>query len=310
MRIVAEKPGRVDKLLADTLPQYSRSALAKLFDKGLVVLDGRIVPAGHKVREGAVIDADISPLEQEQQVVELPILYEDDDVMVIDKPTGIISHARGRYWYEPSVASFVRWKLTGGEKLKGTVIPNDIHIPDDLVTKSYPMPENITENSDRMGIVHRLDRATSGVMICAKNDNALTFLQKQFSNRTVIKKYSAVLDGIPKCDEAVIDAPIERNPKKPSTFRIGPNGKSSQTHYIVIRKGTNRALVEFTPKTGRTHQLRIHAAYIKCSIHGDDLYGKKDGRLLLHAHSLEITLPGGERRTFTSEIPQEFYNAL
>jgi 23S rRNA-/tRNA-specific pseudouridylate synthase len=138
----------------------------------------------------------------------------------------------------------------------------------------------------------------------------LLFLQKQFSSRTVTKTYIAVLDGIPDKDEAIIDAPIERNPKKPSMFRVGPNGKIAQTYYKVLEKSESRCLVEFTPKTGRTHQLRVHALYIKCPILGDDFYGVAEKRLYLHAHSLVITLPNGDKKLFTSPLPKEFKRAL
>ena len=300
----------MDKIVADALPQYSRAALHKLFATDHILLDGMTVRPGHKVREGAVIEVDLSLLEQDQQVVELPILYEDDDVVVIDKPAGIISHARGRYWYEPSVASFLRYHtLKGDGKVKGTIIPNATHTPDNLVTKSYPLNMSNNDN-DRAGIVHRLDRATSGVMICAKNDDVLSYLQKQFSARTVVKTYIAVLDGIPAEPEALIDAPIERNPKKPSMFRVGPNGKSSQTYYKILKQSDKRCLVEFTPKTGRTHQIRVHAVYIKCPILGDDFYGVAEKRLYLHAHTLTITPPNGKVKTFTSSLPKEFEDAI
>lgn len=311
MRIETTERGRIDKLVADALPQYSRAALHKLFATGHITLDGMSdIRPGHKVREGAVIEVDLSLLEQDQQVVELPILYEDDDVVVIDKPIGIISHSRGRYWYEPSVASFLRYHLLDTKKHPGTVIENALHTPAHLVTKSYPLNEDTSNGNDRAGIVHRLDRATSGVMICAKNDAALVCLQKQFAGRSVTKTYIAVLDGVPAQSEAVIDAPIERNPKKPSMFRVGPNGKTAQTHYRVIRENGARSLVEFTPKTGRTHQLRVHALYIKCPILGDDFYGTAEKRLYLHAHTLAIQLPSGENKVFTAPLPREFEDAV
>lgn len=277
MEIIVEEPGRIDKIIAKSLPQYSRAALVKLFDIGNIELDGIKVRPGHKARIGARITIDLSPLQQEQQIVELPVIYEDEDVIVIDKPAGIISHARGRYWYEPSVASFVRSKVANA-------------------------------TGDRAGIVHRLDRATSGIMICAKNEPTTTFLQKQFSDRTVQKTYIAILEKTPKEMEAVIDAPIERNPKKPSTFRVGANGKAAQTHYKVIKQfGDGSCLVGMTPKTGRTHQLRIHAQFIGCPIVGDPLYGNTQAdRLMLHAHSLTLRIPKSGEVTFLSPLPKEF----
>src|SRR5690606_18021646 len=143
--------------------------------------------------------------------IDLSILYEDDNVLIINKPEGIISHSRGRYWNEPSVASFVRQK-TGQE-------------------------------GDRSGIVHRLDRATSGIMICVKNSDVMALLQKQFSQRKVKKTYIAIVSGHMKLPEAMIDMPIERNPKAPSTFRVGSNGKAAQTKYQVIESRARHDIV-------------------------------------------------------------------
>ena len=161
-------------------------------------------------------------------------------------------------------------------------------------------------DTNRPGIVHRLDRATSGILIGAKNDEAGSLLGKQFSTRKVKKTYHAVVDGTPKEPKAVIDLPIERNPKAPSTFRVGPNGKLATTEYEVIKSSSKYSMVSLKPTTGRTHQLRVHMAYLNTPIHGDTIYGKQADRLYLHAKSLEITLPGGERRIFEAPVPLEF----
>jgi len=267
---------RFDKAVADAFPQYSRAYLARLIDAHVVLVNGKAGKAGMKLREGdkVVVTVDLS---QEQTIkdIDLPILYEDQDVLVINKPAGVISHSRGRYWYEPSVASFVRQKTN----LEG----------------------------DRSGIVHRLDRATSGVMICAKSHAALSFLQKQFSDRKVHKTYMAVAEGHLKPMQAIIDMPIERNPKAPATFRVGPNGKPSQTKYTVLEQWPTCDLVKLEPATGRTHQLRVHLKHQGHPIVGDELYaGRSNERLLLHAASLEITLPSGERTLFEAPLPEEF----
>jgi len=291
MELIAEKRGRVDKILADALPQYSRAAIHKLFSMDLIKLDGAVVKPGHKVREGAKIEADLSPLQQEQQVEILPILFEDDNVVVIDKPAGIISHSRGRYWYEPSVASYLRFHIYGPSAENGE--------------------PTLHSGTDRAGIIHRLDRATSGVMICSKNEETTKFLQKQFADRKVEKSYMAVLEKTPEKHEAIIDAPIERNPKKPSQFRVGPNGKSAQTHYKVLKTyESGQCLVEFTPKTGRTHQLRVHAVYIGCPIVGDSFYGTEGKRLYLHANKLTVHAVAGEQVTYESPLPAEFLSEV
>lgn len=267
---------RVDKYLADLYPEYSRAAITKLFDLKLIKLNGNAIQPGHKVRPGAAIEYDLGPLQATPEVIPLPILYEDKDVIVVNKPDGIISHARGKFWQEASVASFIRDKISGME-------------------------------GERGGIVHRLDRATSGVMICAKNESTLKFLQKQFSDRKVEKQYRAVINGLLEHEKATIDAPIARNPKDPKRFMVSKTGKSAQTDYRVITSNEKYSIVELSPKTGRTHQLRLHLEYIGHPIVGDSLYGGESAaRLMLHAEKLAIHMPDGAFRTFKAPIPQEF----
>ncbi len=270
---------RSDKLLAEQLPQFPRAALAKLFDQDLVLLNSKPVKPGHKLREGDVLAADLSPLDIKIDDIELPVLYEDDNVLVVNKPSGVISHARGRFFDEPSVASFVRQKT--GQK------------------------------GERSGIVHRLDRATSGVMICAKNQESLSHLQKQFSLRKVNKTYMAIIEGSMPTEDGVIDMPIGRNPKVPASFHVTEKGKQALTRYLTVQKHGQYTLLELRPETGRTHQLRVHLKHLKHPIIGDTLYsGKSAERLMLHAASLEITLPHGERTVFTAPLPAEFQEML
>lgn len=267
---------RADVLLANAYPEYSRAALAKLFERGAITQDGKPLKAGEKLQPNEEFTAVIESLERQAERIDLPILYEDKNVIVIDKPTGVISHARGRYWDEASVASFVRDKISGMD-------------------------------GERAGIVHRLDRATSGVMICAKNSETLSMLQKQFSQRKTKKSYHAIVHGAPDPEQAIIEVPLGRNPNKPQTFRPDPQGKSASSEYRVLKSNGDYSLLELTPQTGRTHQLRVHLQYIKHPIVGDELYGeKKADRLYLHAHSLEITIPDGERKIFISPTPKEF----
>ncbi len=212
----------------------------------------------------------------------LPVIYEDDNCVVIDKPAGVLVHSKGAFSSEQTVASW-------------------------LLTKT----EDFDEDNNRAGIVHRLDRGTSGVMLCAKNPSALSFFQKQFSSRKVKKKYHALIAGKIDPAEAIIDIPIERNPKDPKRFKTSANGKGAKTTYSTLKtftkKGLDFSLLELLPKTGRTHQLRVHLAYMKHPIIGDTFYnGKTADRLYLHASSLEITLPGGNRKVFTSELPSSF----
>jgi 23S rRNA pseudouridine1911/1915/1917 synthase len=147
----------------------------------------------------------------------------------------------------------------------------------------------------------------------AKNPEARRWLQGQFSKRNVKKTYIAFIEGHLREPEAILRLPIERNPKKPQTFRVGANGKSAETSYKVLKSYKRGDLVELKPLTGRTHQLRVHLSYLGHPILGDHVYGaddKKLGRMFLHAHSLELTLPSHERKTFTAPLPPELENFL
>ncbi len=273
---------RLDQFVVRERPRLSRAFAAKLIDQGKVTVNGAPNKAGYKIREGdaIVIDYDEKELD-EIPTIDLPILYEDDDCVVINKPVGVLSHAQGNLSGEATVATFLRERLAA-----------------DL---------NHADNA-RAGVVHRLDRATSGVMIGAKNQHALSWLQKQFAQRRVKKTYVAIVRGHLEPEEAIIDMPIERNPKAPATFRVGINGKSATTHYKVLETSEKYSLVELKPTTGRTHQLRVHLAQAGHAIVGDPLYGdgKFGDRLFLHALSLEITLPNRERKVFLAPLPKEF----
>jgi 23S rRNA pseudouridine1911/1915/1917 synthase len=272
---------RVDVFVAGKYPNFARSALSVLFDNGLVYINNELAKAGEKLRAGDAVSIDEMTLYAEPEPINLPIIYEDEDVVVIDKPAGVLTHSKGSLNTEASVATFLKDKITD-ETLVG----------------------------NRAGIVHRLDRVTSGVIIAAKTARGIKGLQKQFANRKTKKTYIAVVEGIPEPEQALIDAPIERNPKKPQTFRVGAEGKTAQTEYKVLKKftknGKSYAQLELKPITGRTHQLRVHLAYIDHPIVGDHVYGKDGDTMYLHALSLELTLPSSERKVFKSSLPERF----
>ncbi len=272
----------MDQYVIRQLPELTRSFASKLIEQGRVTVNGEPQhKAGYKLRESdkVKIDHNASDLPDIPEI-KLEVLYEDDDCAVISKPVGLLSHSKGAYNPEATVESWLKSRLKG-------------------------------ISGDRAGIVHRLDRATSGVMIVAKTPEALLWLQKQFSQRKVKKTYLAVVEGELKQSEAVIDMPIERNPKKPQTFRVGSNGKPAVTAYKVVKTGNGRSLVELKPETGRTHQLRVHLTQIGHPIVGDTFYGGKTAdRLFLHARELEITIPSKERKTFNVSVPHEFDTML
>lgn len=269
---------RLDQYVIETIPQLSRSFAVKLIEDGKVLVnDEPVLKAGSKIREGSriVIAYDVHELEK-IPVIELPIIYEDEDCLVVNKPAGVLTHSKGMFNPEATVETFVR-------KYASNMVGN------------------------RVGIVHRLDRATSGVIICAKHAAALVWLQKQFSQRKVKKTYMAIIAGHLKQEHALIDMPIERNPSRPQLFRVGAHGKSAQTEYKVISSNEVYSLLELSPQTGRTHQLRVHLAQLGHPIIGDTLYGgAAAGRLYLHATRLEITLSNRQRSVFEAPLPDEF----
>ena len=274
---------RLDILLTQKHPELSRSTIQKYINEGYATVNGETVNVSKKlILPTANFSLNI-PTKENHLEKTLPIIYEDENVLVINKPQGLLTHSKGALNDEFTVADFLRR-----------------YYADDLT-------------DDRPGIVHRLDRDTSGIIIGAKNAETAKFLRKQFSDRNVKKTYYAILDGTPKEETAVLDLPIARNMNNPSTFKVDPNGKSAVTKYEVLKHlPNNQTFVKFNPVTGRTHQLRVHANYMNTPIKGDRVYGKpavKDGaqdRMYLHAGELELTIPGGKRMTFTSELPKGF----
>lgn len=268
---------RLDIYVQSRLPNLSRAYIQKLITQQRIRVNGVPEKPGYKLRaqDRVIIDYDPSELEAIPHH-ELPILYEDEDCLVIDKPTGILSHSKGAFNPEATVATFISSRI---QDLQG----------------------------DRAGIVHRLDRATSGVIICAKHPVAFSWLQKQFSQRRVGKTYNAIVQGHVDHEEAVIDMPIERHPQKPKIFRAGAGGKQAITRYKVVQRNKTHDMLALFPTTGRTHQLRVHLKQLGHPIVGDTLYGGEEAnRLFLHALSLEITLPNHTRRTFVAPLPQAF----
>ncbi len=280
---------RADVFVARELNGFSRSLISKLFETGDVLLDGTKLKPGAKLKLDQNIEIDDSILFETPPKIDIPIIYQDKNVIVVNKPAGVLTHAKGGFNNEATVASFI------ADKLDGTI-----------------------PKTNKAGIVHRLDRATSGVMICARNELTQKFLQKQFAQRKTKKTYFAVVEGKLDQQKLIIDAPITRNPKQPQSFTVNVNGKSAQTVVeelklldllSISKKKVSCSLLELKPTTGRTHQLRVHLKYISHPIVGDNLYGgklKNWSNLLLHAAQLELTLPGGVRKVFNAPLPEYF----
>ena len=262
---------RLDIAVLNENPRYSRATIQKFIKSGYVTVNNEIIDKPNfLVEEDAKIELTAPTQEQGETP---PVIYEDDNVIVFNKPAGMLSIKKGAFSIEPAIEDW-------GE------------------------------------IVHRLDRDTSGVIIVAKNFKTKGYLQRQFQERKTHKTYYAVVEGTPAQAHAIINIPLARNLKKPTTFMPDKNGREAITEYQTISSGEKFSLVELKPKTGRTHQLRIHMSFIKCPILGDPVYnpkGPKADRMYLHAASLEITIPGehgGQRMTFTAELPEEFKNAV
>lgn len=262
---------RLDHLLVEQHPEYNRSSLQTFIKSGFVTVDGeKITKPNSKFEKGAKII--LSVPESQTELPKIPVIYEDENILVLDKPSGLLSMAKGEYCPE-------------------------------ITLEKYGL------------LVHRLDRDTSGVVILAKNPETQTMLRKQFQDRKTHKTYYAIVDGVPKLPEAMIDLPINRNLKRPTTFEVNQNGKPSQTYYKVLESKNGKSLLELKPTTGRTHQLRVHLKYLGTPILGDPVYGneKSAPRLMLHAGSLEITIPGKQgniRQIFTSSLPPEFNQVI
>ncbi|MBR3157090.1 RluA family pseudouridine synthase [Candidatus Saccharibacteria bacterium] len=259
---------RLDLLMGEIFKSYNRSTLQKFIEYGFVTVDGKLVKKPNtKFERGVKIDLRIPDLMKNADLVP-DVIYEDAKVLVLNKPAGLLSMAKGEY-----------------------------------------CPENTLE---RYGLlVHRLDRDTSGVVILAKDEETQKFLKKQFQDRKAHKIYNAVIEGQLKLKEARIDLPLARDLKRPTTFKVDPNGKPAETFYKVLQENADYSLVELRPTTGRTHQLRVHLKYLGHPILGDRVYGdKKADRLYLHARELEITLPGGKRQSFVAPLPKEFENVF
>lgn len=280
MEIIAPESAqktRLDVFLTEHVGTVSRSFVEKLCAAGSVTVNGQLEPPKYKLRAGdkIVVDYDFTAA-KEVPDIDLPVMYEDDNCIVINKPAGILTHSKGVFNPEATVATFIADKIS-------------------------------EQAGDRAGIVHRLDRATSGVILCAKTPEALTWFQKQFSSRKVKKTYFAVIRGTLEPAKAIIDVPIGRNPRNPKMFYATIHGKQAITQYEVVQTGPNYTLVRLMPQTGRTHQLRVHLLHMKHPIIGDDFYGGEVAdRLYLHATELEITLPGGTRTVFTAPLPTSF----
>ncbi|HEX5797758.1 MAG TPA: RluA family pseudouridine synthase [Candidatus Saccharimonadales bacterium] len=272
---------RLDTVVAEKT-NTSRSFASKLIDDGKVRLKGEVLnKPSKKISDDADLKIDFNKNVKHAKL-KLKVIYEDEDCLVVDKPSGILTHSKGAFNPEATLATWLHEKASSLDK-----------------------------DDQRSGIVHRLDRGTSGVILLAKNENAQKHFQKQFAKRNVKKTYIALVEGLVNPPEAVIDIPLARNSADPKRFKVSKFGKPAQTTYKILKTFTYQdkeySEVELRPKTGRTHQIRLHLKYLNKPIIGDDFYGGIEAdRLYLHAAELEITMPDSTRKKFNSPLPKDF----
>lgn len=290
-KIIVEEgsPTRVDKFLASRFPEFSRSHLQRLISEGYVLVNGaQPKKAGQALGVGALIEINFPPPEPLDLIPEdipLDVIYEDANILVVNKPAGMVVH--------PSAGHST-----------GTLVH--------AVLAHVPNPPGIG-GKQRPGIVHRLDKDTSGIILIAKNQPAHLWLQRQFKSRAVEKYYLALVDGRPATRKGKIIAPIYRDRSHRQMMAIAPHdkGKSAETEYEQIQTYQRHTLVKAHPLTGRTHQIRVHLASIHLPIVGDRIYGLKNpsipiNRHFLHAAELAIRLPGEKEKTrFAVDLPAD-----
>ena len=289
-RLIVEKSGvRLDKYLSQELAQLSRTRVQKLIEQGLVTVNENPARASLKLNEGDRITATITgpiPSGLTPKPMHLSIIYEDSDILVIDKPAGLPVH------------------------------PSAGHTDDTLVNAVLAHCPNLpgVGGSLRPGIVHRLDKGTSGLIAVAKNDAALAYLQKQLKQRSVLKRYVALIRGHLPHQEGTIEAPIGRHPHHRQRMAVVSDGREARTRYQVLQRFKDYDLLEVAPETGRTHQIRVHLSAIGYPVVGDVVYGVKVpflGRQFLHACRLGFRLPSsGKYIEFSSELPSDLSEAL
>ena len=272
-----DENSRLDSYLASLVNDISRSKLQNAIKNGDVSINGEIKKPSHKLHEGDVIEFEPQAIEEvkiEPQNIPLDIVWEDENMLVVNKPSGMLTH------------------------------PTTIERENTLVNALlYKYGDNLSDiNGEfRRGILHRLDRNTSGLLMIAKNNKTHEFLANQIKEKTAIRKYLAVVKGSVKDEKGVINLPIGRHPTQPHKMAVVEGGKPSITEYKVLERFKNSTYIELTLKTGRTHQIRVHMSYFRTPVFNDTLYGARPEKIktqeqVLQAYKLQFTKP------FSNEI--------
>ena len=287
--VITDQTGRIDKVLTSLEPEITRSQLKNLINDGHVTVNGQPVKPKYKVQAGdkiSLVKPEPQSLELTPENIPLDIVYEDDDVIVVNKPQGMVVH------------------------------PAPGHPNHTLVNALlYHSPLSTINGTFRPGIVHRIDKDTSGLLMVAKNDLAHQSLAEQLRNKTNKREYLALVYGQIKEDEGTIDAPLGRNPQDRKKQAVVKGGRHAVTHFKVIKRYDNFTLVKCILETGRTHQIRVHMKYIGHPLVGDPLYGPrkvigKNGQFL-HAALLGFKHPRtGKEMVFEAPLPENFQKML
>jgi len=286
-----EIDNRLDVYLAEQYEELSRSYIQKLIKEDFIKVNGKLEKSSYIVKIGDQVEIKLPKVEAiliEPENIPIDIVYEDADVIVVNKPQEMVVHpAPGNY--------------------SGTLVNALLH----------HCGENLSDINGLMrpGIVHRIDKDTSGLLVVAKNNNSHEILARQFKEHTNTRKYQAIILGNIKENEASVDAPIGRHPVDRMKRTVTSDGKHAITHFKVLERFRDYTYIEARLETGRTHQIRVHLAYIGCPLIGDPTYGPKNSKFnlkgqVLHAKTLGFIHPTkGEYMEFSSELP-EYFNKL
>jgi 23S rRNA pseudouridine1911/1915/1917 synthase len=290
----SDKPERLDKILVSRFPEFSRARLQGLIADGFVLVNGAPAKkAGQVIDPGTTVEMRVPPPVPSGLVGEdipLDIVFENEDLLVVNKPAGMVVHPAAGH----DTGTLVHAALGYEPELEG--VGGEV----------------------RPGVVHRLDKDTSGLIVLAKNERAIRWLQDQFRLRYVEKTYLALVDGKPPTPTGRVEASIGRDPHNRKKMAVLPTnkGREAVSEYKTLESFKEHTLLEFRPHTGRTHQIRLHCAFLGCPIVGDEVYGRKKfsvetNRHFLHAYRLTIVLPGeNEARMFEAPLPVELERVL
>lgn len=284
---------RIDKFLSTQLPEQSRSYLQKIIKEGSVLVNGSPVKASYRMDDQDEVTIDLPELKEpeiEAENIPLDILYEDDDLLMVNKPKGMVVH--------PSAGH------TTGTLVNAVMY----HCKEDLSGINGVM---------RPGIVHRIDKDTTGVLVICKNDKAHNFVAEQLKEHSITRKYRAIVNGVIKEDEGTVNAPIGRHPTERKKMAINEkNGKHAVTHYRVLERFANHTYIECQLETGRTHQIRVHMASLHHPLLGDTVYGSQKNPYHLEGQTLHAMVLGlihpstGSYLEVTAPLPEYFQKLL